>query len=223
MESSAFFKELDPRTSVELIERYKEDHFSVFPRAASFENGRFVGGGEEPETYILDEDVPIGLERARTDSLEDLLLQKKVIVTVGRRLFDRDKRTNLERHVVTFRTHAPLHTALGRIAWQNAPDSEGYGTLERRFIFPKSNFIANRDAVVSRPNTVLGAAIAASVLGKEIDYYYPLHKAKSKHRRKVGITQFQHPNASLWPLFARYQERQLLDHPYFKAIEEKLE
>jgi hypothetical protein len=228
IQNRAFFAQINPRLAVEIIERFKQDHFSVFPRAASFDGKKFIGGAKEPETYIFDEDVPLGLERARTNEIEDLLRQKEVIVTVGPTSRDRDKKRDLERRAVTFRTHAPLYVALGKIAWKYGPDPEWDNTLQRHFVFPTSYFETTSDSSVARPSSVVGAATAASVFGQEIDYEKALHDAYTKQRSHGYYTSkrrsnFRHSSGALWPLFAHTYEKVILDNDYFKAIEDRLQ
>ena len=70
-----------------------------------------------------------------------------------------------------------------------------------------------------RLNTVAGAAIAAAVLGRNIDYAGALDTLLDKS----GVDTQRVARAGLLPLVLRYRENELLSLPYFKKVEDRLE
>jgi hypothetical protein len=206
MQNLAIIDQIEPRVIAELIERIQSSQFSVFKRTASFDEKHLSGGTSDPDVYILDEDVPVGMKRG-----------ENVYVAVERKLRDKDKKRNRERYRVTFRSQSPRFVTVPRITWRS---EDGV----RRLVLSGNPWQESRGGVVVRPSSIAGAAIAACVLGQNIDYADRLDRVLGnspfrKHKNK----ELPPSAAGLWPLVATYRQDALLSNPYFESVEKELQ
>ncbi|MFY9227987.1 MAG: hypothetical protein WAO28_01515 [Candidatus Microsaccharimonas sp.] len=209
--SDAMIEATQARYIVELMHRVQEDEFAGFVRRTTVSEDGLHFGNDDPVAFIRRRDVPVGIipESASDDSDElnnAIMLDTKV--DIGPVLRDTDRATGLERHRVTFSKQADRHVAWPRLVWQK--NVEG----ERRLVFPSSKYETNTPGVV-RTNSLLGAALVASVIGQDIDYQQELRRIS--HVRKGELPRSY---AGLWPLVSYFRQEQLMKDPYFETIED---
>ncbi|MFZ3009607.1 MAG: hypothetical protein WA030_01130 [Candidatus Microsaccharimonas sp.] len=208
-ENSAILEQIDRRVWAELVHRLQDSMFMGFMRQATFEDGTLHYGGDDAGIFILEKDVPKNIsESARNASVE-----------VGRKMRDPDRATNRDRYEVTFLTEEAKLLARPRLVWEVRDG-------KRELAFPVRNK-KDESEQVSRPSSMLGAALAANY-GR---FKYGIPYARALSNRLFPRTRWYsdnigtrtHGGAGMLPLVINHHQATLMSDDYFTAIEEALE
>ena len=211
MKNGVLLSEAGGAIETELLYRVKSLLFEGFQMKPSYTPTGIKGGSYDAEVFIRKSDVP--------ENLRDVLGSTKV--GIGPVLRDGDKKTGTERARVAFSTQAPRVVVHPQLVWEN---HNGV----RRLVFPSNTYRTQDDWEhenrPERPNSILGAALAADYLSgaKGIDYKVEMEKRQQRaHRHKGRRTQRDIVSeAGLLPMILDYRQDELLDDDYFKAIED---
>lgn len=161
----------------------------------------FIVKGSWPpeETYILKTDMPVGMVQNRISDIS---------VGATHAMPTRDGR--VRRHVRFYADQTPIY-ARPLLIWRK--DAKG----NRSFRFPSRPFdqpMGNAQSV-TRPNSLVGAALLANVFGQEIDY-----KSELSYRlRHAELDRSRLGMAGLWALVADFKQDRLMNTPYIEEIE----
>ena len=202
----AMLSQVNSHYATELIHRLQYELFVGFPEQAHLEGGQLVGGSNDLTVLLRESDIPVALPNDFTNVSVDA---PKVGVTMSSELRDKDRKTGLSRRRVTFYTEIERQVATPLLAWRTQKG-------KRQFIFPVSTFETQRRGVI-RPSSLLGVALAAKALGSEtgVDYNHALQKRLKRAPASLG-------RAGLFSLVASHKQEDVLNHPYFEEIENKL-
>ncbi len=206
--NAAIIGESDDRTLIELVHHLQQKGFIGFRERGTYRDDHLIGGAKEFGAFFLNETVPGGV------TLDDSE------VFIGPQLPDNDRKTGLPRYHTEFISNYDAVYARPLLVWQKT--AEG-----RRFVFPSQKFDTpkydSQGEIISgspkRANSIAGAAIAAAVLGQDINYAGALDAALNKS----GIESSAIARAGMLPLVIRYKQHELLSMPYFEKVEERID
>lgn len=199
--------ESEDRTLIELLYFLQDKWFVGFREQAKYVEGHLAGGARDYSVYLRTQDVPGGV------SLDD----SKVMI--GPRLRDNDRRSGLPRYKTHFIEDDTAVFARPLLVWAKTGGRRSFLIPSQQFDVPEKDEQGDSKGVATRLNALAGAAIAASVLGREINYSDALDAVIADSRvdpRRVH-------RAGLWPLVLRHREDELLSLPYFKKIEQRFD
>ena len=206
--NAAIIGESDDRTLIELVHDLQQKGFIGFRERNAYRDDHLVGGAKEFGAFFLNETVPGGV------TLDDSE------VFIGPQLPDNDRKTGLPRYHTEFISNYDAVYARPLLVWRRTAQG-------RQFVFPSQKFDVptydSQGEITSGPpkraNSIAGAAIAAAVLGQDIDYADALDVAL----KKAGVESSTIARAGMLPLVIRYRQDDLLSMPYFKKVEERID
>lgn len=201
---NTLIRDVDRRNWVEVIHELLDYQFVAVREEASFDGQTSKGGGYDGTVYVRYHDLPEHLHKYGGD----------IRILVGPRLRDTERDTNLPRHRVKFIRRKHITVAHPQVAWVN---NQG----KRHFIYPPNpNERSFLRPIIARPNSLVGAAIFANIVGItqiEIDYNRELNKLLG-HRSKFAAPLAR---AGMLGLVLHAQQEELLSYPYFEMMEER--
>ena len=206
--NAAIIGESDDRTLIELVHYLQQKGFIGFRERNAYRDDHLVGGAKEFGAFFLNETVPGGV------TLDDSE------VFIGPQLPDNDRKTGLPRYHTEFISNYDAVYARPLLVWRRTAQG-------RQFVFPSQKFDVptydSQGEITSGPpkraNSIAGAAIAAAVLGQDINYAGALDAAL----KKAAVENSTIARAGLLPLVIRYRQDDLLSMPYFKKVEERID
>jgi hypothetical protein len=209
----------------EVIEQITASQFRKFSRTAQVTRVDDTVHADDgtADTYMLARHVPKSILHDTHDVRRQAEIDATVHVHVGPVLRDRDKKTGLERHAVTFHTQTMRVSALPRLVWTKQAASDD--SVRRQIILPTSQrlrYVEGETVVRKQPSSIAGAALALCVLGQDIDYSKQLgrvfgHFDTTKDMRDV----LPRAAAGMLPLVMGYQQQDMMhaNAAYFEAME----
>lgn len=207
-ENSAILEQIDRRVWSELVNRLQDSMFMGFMRQATFEEGALRYGGDDAGIFILEKDVPKNISESA----------KNASVEVGRKMRDPDRTTHRDRYEVTFLTEEAKLLARPRLVWEVRGG-------KRSLAFPTRN-MKDESEQVSRPSSMLGAALAANY--GRFKYGIPYARALSNRlfpRKRWYADNFgttTRGGAGMLPLVINHHEATLMNDEYFEAVEDAI-
>lgn len=205
--NAAIVGESDDRTLIELVHYLQDQDFIGFRERGAYRNDHLVGGAKEFGAFFLKDTVPQNIQLDENE------------VFIGPRLRDDDRKTGLPRYRTAFISSHDAIYARPLLVWRKSASGRQIMFPAQKFDTPTTGINGEVNAPPKRLNTVAGAAIAAAVLGGEIDYAGALDTLLYK----AGIDKTRVARAGFLPLVLRYQQNDLLSLPYFQNVEDRLE